>query len=73
MARPRKPVNYEEELMRIDAQITKWKNTIKELEDERAELSQQREQEEVSKLYDVYKASGLSIEEIITVIANQPA
>ena len=34
MARPRKPINYEEELIRIESQITKYENTLKEIKKE---------------------------------------
>ena len=39
----KKSVNYDEELMKIDAQITRWTNTIKELEDKKAVLLSQKE------------------------------
>lgn len=68
MARPKKPVNYEEELLHIDAQITKHENSIKELKEERRLLLQQQEQAEISKLYDLYKASGMTLEEIISKV-----
>ena len=73
MARPRKPINYEEELIRIEAQITKYENTLKELKEERRLLCQQKEQDEISKLYDVYKASGLSLEEMIAMVSQKEA
>lgn len=71
MARPRKPINYEEELSRIEAQITKYENTLKELKEERRLLCQQKEQDEISKLYDVYKASGMSLEEMIAMVSQK--
>ncbi|RKJ54881.1 hypothetical protein D7Y09_10510 [bacterium 1XD42-1] len=73
MARPRKPINYEEELIRIEAQITKYENTLKELKEERRLLCQQKEQDEISKLYDVYKASGMSLEEMIAMVSQKEA
>ena len=71
MARPRKPINYEEELTRIEAQITKYENTLKELKEERRLLCQQKEQDEISKLYDLYKASGMSLEEMIAMVSQK--
>lgn len=71
MARPRKPINYEEELTRIEAQITKYENTLKELKEERRLLCQQKEQDEISKLYDIYKASGMSLEEMIAMVSQK--
>ncbi|MCI9669725.1 MAG: hypothetical protein HFG19_08635 [Oscillospiraceae bacterium] len=73
MARPRKPINYKEELIRIEAQITKYENTLKELKEERRLLCQQKEQDEISKLYDVYKASGMSLEEMIAMVSQKEA
>ena len=73
MARPRKPINYEEELIRIESQITKYENTLKELKEERRLLCQQNEQDEISKLYDVYKASGMSLEEMIAMVSQKEA
>ncbi|MCI8755784.1 MAG: hypothetical protein HFG18_04225 [Oscillospiraceae bacterium] len=73
MARPRKPINYEEELIRIESQITKYENTLKELKEERRLLCQQKEQDEISKLYDVYKASGMSLEEMIAMVSQKEA
>lgn len=69
MARPRKPVNYEEELLRIDAQITRHENTVKELKEERRLLTQQKEQAEIAKLYDLYKSSGMSLDEMISRVS----
>ena len=73
MARPRKPINYEEELIRIESQITKYENTLKELKEERRLLCQQKEQDEISKLYDVYKASGMYLEEMIAMVSQKEA
>lgn len=70
MARPRKPVNYEEELARIDTQITKHESALKELKEERRQLLQQKEQEEIGKLYDLYKASGMSLDEMISMVSQ---
>lgn len=70
MARPRKPINYEEEFSRIDAQITRHENTVKELKEERRLLLQQKEQDEISKLYDVYKTSGMSLDEMISMVSK---
>lgn len=73
MARPRKPVNYEEELLRIDAQITRHENTVKELKEERRTLMQQKEQAEIAKLYDLYKSSGMSLDEMISRVSAAEA
>lgn len=70
MARPRKPIHYEEELSRIDAKITRARNTIKELEEDRRSLLQEREQTELAKLYNLCKASGLPINELIRIVSE---
>ena len=38
----KKSVNYEEELLKIDAQITRWTNTIKELQDKKAAVLREK-------------------------------
>lgn len=70
MARPRKAPDFDEELMRIDSQIARWQNTIKELEAERRELLKQKEQAEMSKIYEVFKASGLSASEFLAAVEH---
>lgn len=65
MARPKKPIDFENELLRIEAQITRHRRTIEELEEARRAIQQQQEQQEVSRLYEFYKSTGLSIDEII--------
>lgn len=68
MPRPKKPVNYEEELAKINAQITKHQNTIKELMAKKEELAQLRHRQELEVLRGAVVKSGLSIEEVLEKI-----
>jgi hypothetical protein len=68
MARPKKPVNYEEEIQKLDMQITKWKNTIKELEEEKERLLNEKREKEVGVLYEAVRSSGKSVDDIIALI-----
>lgn len=70
MPRPKKPINYEQEFQRIEARKLHYQNSIKELEEEYQALKQQKEQEEISKLYAVYKNSGMSIEQLASAVEN---
>lgn len=68
MPRQKKPVNYEEEISKIDMQITKWKNTIKELEAKKVQLLQEQREQDINNLYDVIKSSGKSVTEVLGII-----
>ena len=65
MPRPAKKIDYDDELMRTQAQIVKWTNTIKELEEERRVLMEQKERAIASRIVAAYRQSGLSPEEFI--------
>ena len=69
----RKQINYDDELMKIDAQMTKWKNTISELEDQKKSLIQQKEQTEMSELYQFIKQSGKTPNEILAELTPNKA
>lgn len=68
MARPRKPIHYEEEIQRLDMQIVKWKNTIKELEEEKRKLLSEKQELELRTLYEAIQTSGISVQEAISLI-----
>ena len=68
MARPRKPVNYDEEIRKLEMQIIKHQNTIKELEEQKEKLVQEKKNVEVSALYDAVVASGKKVEEIVAML-----
>lgn len=66
----KKSVNYDEELMKIDAQITRWTNTIKELQDKKAVLLNEKEQKELSELKEVVESSGMSIHDLVQLVQH---
>ena len=68
MARQRKPVNYNEEVEKIDIQITKLNNTIKELQAKKSALLQEREINDIKTLHNAIIASGLSVEDVLIEI-----
>ena len=66
----KKSVNYDEELMKIDAQISRWTNTIKELQDKKADLQSQKEQKELSELKEVVESSGMTVHDLIQMVQH---
>lgn len=66
----KKSVNYDEELIKIDAQITRWTNTIKELQDKKADLQSQKEQKELSELKEVVESSGMTVHDLIQMVQH---
>jgi len=71
MPRPKKIANIEEELMKIDANITRKLKEIEELKQSREGLIKQKEQQEISQLYAFCKSSGLSAEEVIKIVSQK--
>lgn len=71
MARPRKAVDFDEEIMKVDAQITKYESTILELKEKRKTLVHEKEQQDISMISDAIKSSGLSIDEVLSLIKVQ--
>lgn len=65
----KREINYEEELQRIDMRITRHKNAIQELQEKRREMIREKEQKEISALYEAVKASGKPIGDLIAEIA----
>ena len=66
----KKSVNYEEELLKIDAQITHWTNTIKELQDKKAAVLREKEQKELSELKEVVESSGMTVHDLIQLVQH---
>ena len=66
----RKAVCYEEELMKIDAQITQWQNTIEELRRSRKQLLEEKERAEMQELYRIVKESGKTPSEILAAVGK---
>ena len=56
--------------MKIDAQITKWQNTIEELRRSRKQLLEEKERAEMQELYRIVKESGKSPSEILAVVGK---
>ena len=67
----KKSVNYEDELMKIDAQITRWTKTIKELQDKKTALLKDKEQKELLELKEVVESSGMTVHDLIQMV-QQP-
>lgn len=70
MARQKKPVNYDEELEKIEMQITRHKNTIKELEIQRKKLQEEKKSTELGKLYTAIQTSGKTVSEVLSALEN---
>ena len=58
----KKSVNYDEELMKIDAQITRWTK--------KADLQSQKEQKELSELKEVVESSGMTVHDLIQMVQH---
>ena len=71
MARPKKARNFDEELMKFEAQITRHKNTIVELEETRKQIVREKQQSELSAVYQTISDSGMSIDQVISLIRQQ--
>lgn len=68
MARPRKPVNYEEEIEKLEMQITKHQNAIQGLEEQKEKLMREKKNLEVSALYDAVMTSGKKVEDVVAML-----
>lgn len=71
MPRPRKAIDYEEELRKVDAQVTRCDKTKAELLERRQELLNAKREAEVGTLYDTLQQSGMSVEEIVNLIRQK--
>ena len=71
MARPKKARNFDEELMKVEAQITRHKNTIVELEETRKQIVREKQQSELSAVYQTISDSGMSIDQVISLVRQQ--
>lgn len=68
MPRPRKAIDFEEELMKVDAQITRCDKTKAELLERRQELLNAKREAEVGALYDALQQRGIPVSEIMELI-----
>lgn len=65
MARPKKPIDYDEELQRINMRITHHQNSIVELEERKETLMEQRTANEMAILSHYLQENQLSATDII--------
>ena len=70
MARPKKPVNYVEELQKIEMQITRHKSSIKELEVQRKKLLEEKNSKEMGMLYEAIQTSGKTVKEVLSTLGT---
>ena len=70
MARPRKPVNYVEELQKIEIQMCRHKNSIKELEAQRKKLLEEMKSKEMGLLYEAIQTSGKTVKEVLSTLGT---
>lgn len=70
MARPKKPVNYVEELQKIEMQITRHKSSIKELEVQRKKLLEEKKSKEMGMLYEAIQTSGKIVKEVLSTLGT---
>lgn len=64
----RKPMNYDEEILKTQAKITMHTNSIAELKNHLRQLGEEKEQQELRALGAAVRNSGRSIEEILASI-----
>ena len=68
MPRPRKAIDYDDEIMKVDAQLTRYDKTKAELLERRQELLNAKREAEVGALYDALQQRGISVNEIMELI-----
>lgn len=69
MARPKKPINFQEELERIDMRLVHHQNSIKELEEKRESICSQKRQSDMNQLLNFMKEHNLSASDVINQIS----
>ena len=73
MARARRGIDFDTEIMKVDAQITRWKKTIIELEEKRKELLNAKREAEINALYDAIQGSGRTVDDVLSLLSPTPA
>lgn len=73
MARARRGIDFDAEIMKVDAQITRWKKTIIELEEKRKELLNAKREAEINALYDAIQRSGRTVDDVLSLLSPTPA
>ena len=64
----RKPINYDEEIMRVQGKITMHTNSLSELRSRLKELQAQKEQEGLRSLQVALQEWGKSIDEVLSTL-----
>lgn len=67
----RKTIDYDEELQKIDMQITRWQNTIKELQEKKRELLEQKQQQEMKQIYVYMQENNLTSADLLARIQTE--
>ena len=73
MARARRGIDFDTEIMKLEAQITRWKKTIIELEEKRKELLNAKREAEINALYDAIQRSGRTVDDVLSLLSPTPA
>lgn len=73
MARAHRGIDFDTEIMKVDAQITRWKKTIIELEEKRKELLNAKREAEINALYDAIQRSGRTVDDVLSLLSPTPA
>ena len=73
MARARRGIDFDTEIMKVEAQITRWKKTIIELEEKRKELRNAKREAEINALYDAIQRSGRTVDDVLSLLSPTPA
>ena len=69
MARPKKPINFQEELERIDMRLVHHQNSIIELEKKREPICSQKRQSDMNQLLNFMQEHNLSASDVINQIS----
>lgn len=72
MARNRRGMDFDAEIMKVEMQITRWKKTIVELEEKKRELLNAKREAEICALYDAVQRSGKSVDEVLSMLSPVP-
>ena len=73
MARARMGIDFDTEIMKVEAQITRWKKTSIELEEKRKELLNAKREAEINALYDAIQRSGRTVDDVLSLLSPTPA
>ncbi len=71
MPRGRKKLTPEERLEQITEQIEDYTDLLKELKDEKKQIEQEIQNQQIAELYDIVQSSGKSMEEVKAILYEQ--